>query len=350
MAVSQTNHVKPEGHRRSIVAAYISFSTLIVLAVLLIGSVAGAAQAPVALGTADGYAVLAGSTVTNTGPSVVNGDLGVSPGSAITGFPPGIVNGTIHAADAPAAQGQSDVTIAYNDAAGRACDFNLTGQDLGGLTLTAGTHCFSSSAQLTGTVTLNGQGDPLAVFIFQIGTTLTTASASTVAFINGTQACNVFWQVGSSATLGTSTTFRGSILALTSITLNTTASIENGRALARNGAVTMDNNVITRATCATPTPTATVTPTPTTTPTTALIPSPSSSLTLTQIQSPSPSPSPSTSNPTPTSTSTSTSTLRGPGLPNTGMGHLWMWPLGTGSILFGLALLAMTRQRRPNQG
>ena len=236
-------------------------TALIVLSVFVIaGSTVRAAHAPVGLGTADSFAVLGGQTVTNTGPTVVSGDLGVSPGSAVTGFPPGTVtNGTIHAADAVAAQAQSDLTTAYTDAAGRACTADLTGQDLGGLTLTDGTYCFSSSAQLTGTVTLDAQGVSSAVFIFQIGSTLTTASASSVNLINGAQACNVFWQVGSSANLGTTTTFLGSILALTSIALNTGATIVEGRALARNGAVTLDTNTITRDTCATPTPTPTAT-------------------------------------------------------------------------------------------
>ena len=177
------------------------------------------AQTPatVNLGTAGSFAVLAGQGVTNTGPSVVNGDLGTHPNPAVTGFPPGQVNGAIHAGDAVAAQAKNDLTTAYNDAAGRPCGTNLSGQDLGGLTLTAGVYCFSSSAQLTGALTLNAQGNPDAVFIFQIGSTLTTASASSVNFINGAQACNVFWQVGSSATLGTNSTFRGNILALTSI-------------------------------------------------------------------------------------------------------------------------------------
>ena len=240
--------------------------TLIVLSVFLMaGSIARAATVP-GLGTADSFAVLGGSTVTNTGSSTVNGDLGVSPGSAVTGFPPGLVNGTIHAADAAAAQAQADLTIAYNSAAGQACNTDLTGQDLGGLTLTAGVYCFSSSAQLTGAVTLDAQGDASAVFIFQIGSTLTTASNSSV-LLNGAQACNVFWQVGSSATLGTGTALMGNILALTSITLNTSATVVTGRTLARNGAVTLDTNTITLATCASPPG-----PTPTTpgaTPTTA---------------------------------------------------------------------------------
>ncbi|MGI8535462.1 MAG: ice-binding family protein, partial [Mycobacteriales bacterium] len=165
-------------------------------------AVAGPVSQPaqVGLGTATPFAVLAGSTVTNTGPSVINGDLGVSPQTAVTGFPPGTVNGTIHAADAVAGQAQAALTTAYNDAAGRAPDVNLTGQDLGGLTEPAGVYKFDSSAGLTGALTLNAQGNPDSVFIFQIGSTLTTASASSVLLTNGAQACHVFWQVGSSAT------------------------------------------------------------------------------------------------------------------------------------------------------
>jgi type VI secretion system secreted protein VgrG len=194
--------------------------------------------------TGDTFAVLGGSTVTNTNtPTIVTGNLGVSPGSAVTGFPPGIVTGgTIHANDATAMQAQNDLTSAYGIAAGETCGTDLSGQDLGGKTLTSGVYCFTSSAQLTGTLTLNAQGDPNAVFVFEIGSTLTTGSASAVVFTNGGQGDSVFWQVGSSATLGTGTSFAGNILALTSITLNTGASIGCGRALARNGAVTMDDN------------------------------------------------------------------------------------------------------------
>ena len=197
------------------------------------------------LGTAESFAVLAGSTVTNTGATNVYGDLGVWPGTAITGFPPGIVTGgTIHAGDAVAMQAQSDLTTAYNFAAGEPCGDVLTGQNLGGLTLTPGVYCFASSAQLTGTLRLNALGNPNAVFVFQIGSTLTTASASSVVFTNGGEGDSVFWQVGSSATLGTTTDFAGNILALTSITLDTGATINCGRALASNGAVTMDTNVV----------------------------------------------------------------------------------------------------------
>ncbi len=218
------------------------------------------AQTSPTLGTAVSVAVLASSAVTNTGPSVINGDVDVSPGSAVTGFPPGIVNGgTIHAADANASQAQSDVTTAYNALAGESCTGDLTGQDLGGLTLTAGVYCFSSSAQLTGTLTLNAQGDPNAVFIFQIGTsTLTTASTSSDLITNAGVDCNVWWQVGTSATLGTATSFQGNILALADITLTTGATL-NGRALARTGAVTLDSNTITPSVCATPVPGLTLT-------------------------------------------------------------------------------------------
>lgn len=219
-----------------------------------------AATAPT-LGAAQSFAVLGGSTVTNTGPSTVNGNVGVAPGSAITGFPPGTVTGggSVHNADAQAQQAQNAVTTAYNALTSQACDSDLTGQDLGGKTLTPGVYCFSSSAQLTGPVTLNAQGSADAVWVFKTGSTLTTASGSSVLLTNGGSACNVFWQIGSSATLGTNTSFAGNILALTSITLTTGADV-TGRALARNGAVTMDTNDISIPSCVTAA-TATATPT-----------------------------------------------------------------------------------------
>ena len=201
------------------------------------------------LGTAQSFAVLGGSTVTNTGASVLTGDLGVSPGSAITGFPPGTNTGTTHAADATAAQAQSDLTTQYNALASAACTADLTGQDLGGKTLTPGVYCFSTSAQLTGPLTLNAQGNASATFVFKIGSTLTTASGSSVTLSNGGNACGVAWQVGTSATLGTTTSFLGNLIALSSITLNTGANI-TGRALARNGAVTLDTNNVSPAACA----------------------------------------------------------------------------------------------------
>lgn len=196
------------------------------------------------LGTAGSFAVLGASEVTNTGPTTITGNLGVSPGNAITGFPPGSINGTFHAGDAVAIQAQNDVTTAYNALAGLQVSQDLTGQNLGGLTLFPGVYFFSSSAFLTGTLTLDAQGDPDALFVFQIGSTLISASNSAVQTINSADACEVFWQVGSSATLGTDSTFQGNILALASITLNTRATLIEGRALARTGAVTMDSNAI----------------------------------------------------------------------------------------------------------
>jgi type VI secretion system secreted protein VgrG len=197
------------------------------------------------LGSAQAFAVLGGSTVTNTGPTVMDGDLGVWPGLAITGFGPGIVNGATHSGGGVAQQAQADVTAAYNSLASMALTQDLTGQDLGGQTLTPGVYFFSSSAFLTGTLTLDAQGDPDALFVFQIGSTLISASDSSVLTINSADACEVYWQVGSSATLGTGTDFQGNILALASITMNTGATLLEGRALARNGAVTMDTNTIT---------------------------------------------------------------------------------------------------------
>jgi len=214
------------------------------------GQVTAMAVAP-GLGAADPFGVLGASTVTNTGPTVVNGDLGISPGNACTGFPapctggPGIVTGTIHAGDATSLAAQNSITTAYNALAGQACNIDLTGIDLGGLTLTPGAYCFSSSAFLTGTLTLNALGNPGAVWVFQIGSTLVTASGSRVQFINGGQSCGAFWQVGSSATLGTATTFSGNILALASITANTNAT-SSGGLFARTGAVTLDTNVVSR--------------------------------------------------------------------------------------------------------
>ena len=224
---------------------------LILLAVAAAFGFAPRVNADVVLGTAGNFAVLAGSTVTNTGSTVINGgDVGLSPGTSVTGFPPGTVTApyTIHAADAVAAQGERDLTTAYGIAAGLAPTQNLTGQDLGGLTLTPGVYFFSSSAQLTGTLTLNDLGNSNAQFVFQIGSTLTTASNASVVTINSggsTPGCNVIWQVGSSATLGTSTAFEGHILANTSITMNTGATMLDGSALAINGAVTLDSNTIT---------------------------------------------------------------------------------------------------------
>lgn len=232
-----------------------------VLALILGANVIGAlASTAPGLGTAASYAILAGTpNVTNTGATVVSGSLGISPAASVTGFPPGtVVNGTIQAATAAAGVAKNDLTAAYGVAASSPCNFNKTGQNLGGQTLTPGTYCQTTAPTLTGILTLSGNG----VFIFQIGSTLVTAPGASVVLTGGAQPCNVFWQVSSSATLDTTTTFVGTIMALTSISLNNAASIQ-GRALARNGAVTLINNQITAPTSCAATTVAGPTPAPT---------------------------------------------------------------------------------------
>lgn len=205
------------------------------------GGDAMAATAP-PLGAASSFAVLGGATVTNTGATTINGDLGVWPGT-ITGTAP-TVNGTIHAADVTAQNAQTDVTAAYDALVAQACNFGPVGAtDLVGATLVPGVYCYSSTLANTGLLTLNAGGDPNAVWVFLIGSTLTTTSGSSVVVINGGRNSNVFWQVTSSATLGTTTTFAGNIIALTSITLATGATV-SGRVLARNGTVTLDTNTV----------------------------------------------------------------------------------------------------------
>jgi len=191
--------------------------------------------------------VLAGSTVTNTGSSVISGDVDVYPGTALVGFPPGLAGGTLHSADGTAATGQATLNAAYLDAAGRSGGTTVSG-DLTGQTLTAGVYKSTSSLALSGKLTLDAKGNSAAVFIFQIGSTLTTGSGSQVILANGASACNIFWQVGSSATLGTYSTFNGNILALTSITITTGVNLQ-GRALAQTGAVTLDTDIITNCSC-----------------------------------------------------------------------------------------------------
>jgi hypothetical protein len=224
---------------------------LLVAAAILLQHNATALE--VGLGTANNFAVLANSAVSSTGPTVITGgNVGLYPDtlSSVTGFSPG--NGTvtapgiIEAANGATLQAQNDLTTAYNTAAGLAPTENLTGKDLGGLTLTPGVYFFSSSAGLTGQLTLNDQGNPDAVFVFQIGSTLTTASGSSVVTINDpdTAGISVFWQIGSSATLGTGTDFEGNILAQASITDNGGSTVE-GRLLAETAAVTLNDTTIT---------------------------------------------------------------------------------------------------------
>jgi hypothetical protein len=204
------------------------------------------AQLPVDLGSAGTFAVLAGSTVTNTGPSIINGDLGVWPGTALVpGTPPATVNGAIHAGDTAAQHAQASLTIAYNDAAGRSTAPISMAGDLGGQTLAPGLYKSTSTLAITGDLTLDGNGDPNAVFIFQIGSALTVATRGRVVLSGGAKAANVFWQVGSSATLGTYSALKGTILAYASITIATGATLD-GSALAQNAAVTLDTNAVTK--------------------------------------------------------------------------------------------------------
>ncbi|MFZ2312607.1 MAG: ice-binding family protein, partial [Methylobacter sp.] len=239
---------------------YLSILSLVAIGMLYGTSPASAVQF---LHSAQSFAVLGASTVTNTGPTTIWGNVGVYPGPSISGFQippantvvegpgstglidgPGLAAGTIYISHAVAQLAQIDALTAYNILKGLPATSNLTGQDLGGLTLTPGVYHFDDSAQLTGTLILDAQGDPNALFVFQIGSTLTTASSSVVNVINGGANNSVFWQVGSSATLGTSTVFAGNILADQSITLTTSAKILCGRAIALHAAVTMDTNTI----------------------------------------------------------------------------------------------------------
>ena len=231
---------------------FAELAPMVVLTALFIAAPFHEALAQVAppLGKTQSFAVLGGASVTNTGSTVIIGDVGVSPGTVVSGFPPGTeTGGTIHATDAVAGQAQIDNTAAYLNLAGQTpVTQSLTGTDLGGQTLVPGVYSFSSSAQLTGALTLDAGGNSAAVWVFQIGSTLTTASGSSVVLINGAAPCNVFWQVGSSATLGTTTNFVGNVFALTSITLVTGATVE-GRLLAQNGSVTMDSNTVSISAC-----------------------------------------------------------------------------------------------------
>jgi hypothetical protein len=218
--------------------------SVVLLYATLAVSLVVAAQAPVNLGSAANFAVLAGATVTNTGATQVTGNLGVSPGTAVTGFPPGIVTGTIFTDDPTSAQAIADLSTAFNDAAGRTVGPVTVAGNIGGQTLAPGLYKSTSSlAVSSGTLTLNGQGNANAVFIFQIASSLTTTTGTQVVLTNGAQAANVFWQVGSSATLGTYSAFVGTIMAYQSISLATGATL-NGRALAEIGAVTLQGNTV----------------------------------------------------------------------------------------------------------
>jgi Ice-binding-like len=252
---------RPGARRAAWVTSLLALFVFGMLLTLVSGAAAAAQTVP--LGTADGFAVLAGSGFTNTGPTTVRGDLGTYPTTTETGTASVTITGTNHAGDAVTQGAKTDLTTAYNTAAGEGPTTAIAA-DLAGQTLAPGVYNSASSIGLSGALTLNGGGNPNAVFVFQAGSTLTTGSASTINLTNGAQSCNVFWQVGSSATLGTGSTFRGTILALTSITVTTGVTVD-GRVLARNGAVTLDTDTISRPSCAAPAATTAATTTAATT-------------------------------------------------------------------------------------
>ena len=245
--------------------------TGLALAALSIATVSGTAEAgivaTVPLATSGSYSVLAGTTVTNTGPSVLGESLGVHPGTAVEGFPPGIVSapGTIDAGGESSLIAQNDLAIAYDNAAGRTVEFTQTNPDLVGQTLIPGVYAATAKAplSLTGQLVLDGQNNASAVFIFQTDSTLITGSGSSIVLINGASECNVFWQVGSSATLGSGSVFVGNILALTSITVDSGVTVR-GRALARNGAVTLINDTFVAPSCVPSAPATTTSQVPST--------------------------------------------------------------------------------------
>ncbi len=308
MAVLGSRAHTAAGHLRLRPIGVLAFA--VVTGLLLIGMLAlprstYAADAPVPLGDAGTFSVLGATTVTNTGLSTLTGDLGVSPGTAITGFPPGITSGTTHAGDAAAAQAHTDLVTAYADAAGRTPTGPLLPADLGGSTLTPGVHPAATTLGITGTVTLDGLGDLDSIFVIQVGTTLTTAAASNVLLINGAQACHVFWQLGTSGTLGAASTLRGTILAQTSITVGAGVQFE-GSALARDGAVTLDSDTFTTPPClAAPPDTTTTTEAPTTT-TTTEPPTTTTSTTTTTTEPPTTTTSTTTTTTVPPTTTTTT--------------------------------------------
>lgn len=337
-------------------------TAVVAIVALIIPAISNAAQPQVNLGSTSNFAVLAGSGITNTGPTTVGGsaggDLGSDPTPAFTGDTQVTTTGTKYTApNAVVSAAKTALVTAYDDAAGRTPATSVTA-DLGGQTLVGGVYNAAAAMALTGTLTLDGQNNPDTVWVFQAGSTLTTAGSSVVSLINGAQACHVFWQVGSSATFGTSTDFTGHVLALTSITATTGATFK-GQLLARNGAVTLDTNTITNDDCAaavTATPTVSVTPsstpsasTPVATPPTestaapTIVPSETPSVSPSASPSETPSASPSevaSESPTPVVT-----TEAGGQLPNTETPWLNILAIGALVVVAGASILFFRRKR-----
>ena len=273
---------------------------VVVLVAALALPPAGLAAAPPDLGTAGNYAIVANTTITNTGVSVIDGNLALV-GPSATGLA-GVVTGRSDIGNAAAAAAEADVLSAHHDATGAGPATDMSGVDLGGKTLSPGIYHFGSSAALHGTLTLDGGGASNATFIFQIGSTLTTGTGARVRLINGADGCAVFWAVGSSATIGTATSLQGNLMALVSITMTTDATIgvgggrNGGRAFAQNGAITLDTNVIIAPTgpcnapAPTPKPTAVPTPAPTARPTASPTPVPTAGPSIRTTPTPSPKP------------------------------------------------------------
>ncbi len=256
MRVPTTQPIPSRSSRWLLVAVGSALAFTLLLATWAFSVPAQAATPEIDLGTADNFAVLAGSGITNTGPTNITGDVGTFPTETQTGFGSVTLAGTNHGGNAVTQQAKDDLVTAYDDAAGRGPTTEIP-TDLAGQTLAPGVYDSADGTfGNTGTLVLDGQDETNPVFVFQTGSTLITGSDSSVVLINGADACNVYWQIGSSATLGTSSDLTGTIMALTSITLDTGATLE-GRALARNGAVTMDTNTITRAACTEPVDTST---------------------------------------------------------------------------------------------